>query len=150
MNIRIANIETSHLKELAIIFNEYRIFYTMESDVQSTFNFLESRLLNEESQIFIAKIDECIVGFVQLYPIFSSTKLKRKWLLNDLFVLHKYRRCGIASLLLLKAKEFANETKSCGFMLETTKNNFEANSLYTAFDLSLDSSHHYYSFDIEY
>ena len=49
-------------------------------------NFLKERLENQDSEIFVAEENGILTGFTQLYPLFSSTRMKRYWLLNDLFV----------------------------------------------------------------
>ena len=36
------------------------------------------------------------VGFIQLYPSFSTVSLKRQWILNDLYVKEEYRNKGYA------------------------------------------------------
>ena len=80
-------------KDLAKLFDNYRIFYGQKSDLRSAEKFLLERLENQESEIFVADTSKNkLVGFVQLYPIFSSTKMQRLWLLNDLFVDDNYRR----------------------------------------------------------
>lgn len=76
----------SDIKDLSRLFDKYRIFYEKETDVQTAQKFLNERLQNRDSEIFVTENEESrIVGFVQLYPIFSSTRMKKLWLLNDLF-----------------------------------------------------------------
>ena len=43
--------------------------------------------------------EEVATGFVQLYPMFSSVRARRTWVLNDLFVEAQFRRGGIAGSL---------------------------------------------------
>ena len=75
-------------------------------------------------------MNKILTGFVQLYPIFSSTRVSKYWLLNDLFVKKQERGKGYSKLLISKAKELAIKTKSCGIMLETEKTNAIGNNLY--------------------
>src|SRR5215213_8909774 len=71
---------------LAELFDQYRVFYKKDPDIAAGTVFLKERILREESEIFIGEEEDGrLSGFVQLYPIFSSTRLKRLWLLNDLF-----------------------------------------------------------------
>ena len=42
--------------------------------------------MNEESVVFIAFDEINPIGFVQLYPSFSSLSMKKSWVLNDLYV----------------------------------------------------------------
>jgi len=84
---------------------------------------------------------------VQLYPIFSSTRMKKLWLLNDLYVETHFRGLGISVALIDAAKTFCKTTLSCGMILETTKSNDIGNNLYQNTGFELDSDHNYYSWD---
>lgn len=133
------------LDQLAELFNQYRIFYKKESDVKAGKQFLSDRMKNNESEIFIA-IDEekKLTGFVQLYPIFSSTRMKRLWLLNDLFVTPASRGQGVSIALIERAKELCRATNSCGLLLETAKTNTVGNQLYPRTDFVLESESNFY------
>ena len=128
MNIREA--KKSDLDQLSILFDAYRVFYGKESNIDISKNFLESRLSNKDSEVFICEFDNILIGFVQLYPLFSSTRVSKYWLLNDLFVDSKYRGKGYSKLLIDKAKELVKESNACGMMLETEKSNKIGNNLY--------------------
>ncbi|WP_449401201.1 N-acetyltransferase family protein [Chryseobacterium wanjuense] len=86
---RKANIQD--LQQLAELFDQYRVFYHKESDIPAAESFLKERIENKDSEIFVAESDGKLVGFVQLYPLFSSTRMKRYWLLNDLYVNENHR-----------------------------------------------------------
>ncbi len=141
-------ITITDIKKLSILFDNYRIFYEKESDLQGSEKFLFERTQNNDSEIFVAENNENdFVGFVQLYPIFSSTMMKRLWLLNDLFVDENYRSQGISVLLINEAKNLCKETNACGLILETAKSNEIGNKLYPKTGFSLDLEHNYYSWD---
>ncbi len=135
------------IKQLAALFNQYRIFYEQESDIKAAVVFLTQRLKKEESIIFVAEEENILIGFVQLYPIFSSTRMKRLWLLNDLFVNPKYRGKGVSIKLIDQAKALAKNTNSAGLILETAKTNDIGNKLYPKTGFVLDKGHNYYSWD---
>jgi ribosomal protein S18 acetylase RimI-like enzyme len=131
---------------LSMLFNEYRIFYKKESDLQNISAFLSERLNNNDSVIFVAKsANNNFMGFVQLYPLFSSTRMKRLWLLNDLYVNPTFRGQKVSVMLIDRAKQLALETNSAGLMLETAKSNTAGNNLYRKTDFILDTEHNYYS-----
>jgi GNAT superfamily N-acetyltransferase len=88
-----------------------------------------------------------LAGFVQLYPLFSSTRMKKLWLLNDLFVQEEYRGKGYSLALIEKSKKLCEETGACGLMLETHKENIIGNKLYERTGFSLDAEHNYYSWN---
>ena len=118
------------LPQLAGLFNEYRIFYRKEPDMEAAKIFLRDRIQNNESVIYVAVENKRLAGFTQLYPQFSSTRMRRSWLLNDLFVAEEYRSRGISKQLINAAKQLAKETNSAGLLLETEKTNIIGNQLY--------------------
>lgn len=124
------------------------MFYEKETDIQSAVKFLNERIQNEDSEIFVTENRENkIVGFVQLYPIFSSTRMQRLWLLNDLFVDKEHRGKGISKQLIEISKELCKQTNACGLILETAKNNEVGNNLYHQAGFTLDKEHNYYSWN---
>lgn len=140
---------TTYLDELIMLFDLYRVFYRRKSDVIQAKKFLENRIQNNESVIFIARNDEnTMVGFIQLYPLFSSTQMKGLWLLNDLFVTTEYRGQGYSKQLINAAKEHCKKTGYCGLMLETEKNNVIANKLYESTSFEIDEEHNFYFWNI--
>jgi GNAT superfamily N-acetyltransferase len=118
------------IDELSILFDKYRIFYKQRSDVENAKSFLKKRMKRKESVIFVAEERDELIGFTQLFPIFSSVSLRRTWLLNDLYVNERSRGIGAATKLLDAAKEFAAETKSKWLLLQTAADNFTAQKAY--------------------
>ncbi|MBW0160364.1 MAG: GNAT family N-acetyltransferase [Sediminibacterium sp. Gen4] len=133
------------IDQLTILFEAYRIFYGMHPDAKEARKFLEERLTKGDSVIILSECNTIISGFLQLYPIFSSTKMKRLWLLNDLFVDKELRRKGCSIKLIKAAQEFCIQTNACGLLLETEKTNFAANRLYQKLDFQVDQNHNYYT-----
>ncbi|RIW33239.1 GNAT family N-acetyltransferase [Bacillus salacetis] len=136
-----------YLDLVSDVFNQYRIFYNQENNIESCRAFLKERMENEESVIFLA-LEEGEgslkpLGFTQLYPIFSSVSLKRHWLLNDLFVTEEARRRGAGECLLNSAKQLAEETGAKGLTLETSHDNFKAQKLYEKFGFKKHTEFHY-------
>ena len=106
------------------------MFYGKRSDLKVAKEFLRSRIENKDSKIFVCDLNNELSGFVQLYPIFSSTRVSKYWLLNDLFVHINKRGEGYSKLLIEKSKELVIESEACGMMLETEKSNEIGNILY--------------------
>jgi len=122
MKIISATIE--NIDQLVPLFDKYRIFYKQSSDPEAARKFLIERLNKKESVIFIAvDTHKNVLGFTQLYPVFSSVSLQRAYILNDLYVTDKSRGKGIGEALMNHAKKFAIEKNSKGLTLETHKNN---------------------------
>jgi len=118
------------IEKLSVLFDKYRIFYKQQSDIDNAKSFLKKRMKRSESVIFVAEERKELIGFTQLFPIFSSVSMKRTWLLNDLYVNEKARGMGVASKLLEAAKEFGAETNSKWLILQTAADNFTAQKVY--------------------
>jgi ribosomal protein S18 acetylase RimI-like enzyme len=145
--MKIIRAEIKDLNLVADVFNQYRVFYDQENDIEGCRTYIKERMENDESVIFLA-VDEGKkgvepLGFTQLYPIFSSVSLKRHWLLNDLFVTEAARRRGIGEALLNQAKHLAEETGAKGLTLETSHDNFNAQNLYEKFGFKKHTEFHY-------
>lgn len=147
--IKIEQATIHHLNQLSVLFDQYRIFYKKSSDVVAAKKFLRERIEKNESVIFVSLDDKNVMtGFTQLYPLFSSTRMKRLWLLNDLFVDSNCRGKGFSVALIERAKEHCKQTDACGLILETAKTNTIGNKLYPHTGFVLDEEHNYYSWDI--
>ena|SRR6187455_2136031 len=145
----IRKVTVADLNILSVLFDNYRVFYKKETDIRGAAAFLRDRIINKDAEIFVAENDHFeIVGFVQLYPIFSSTRMTRLWLLNDLFVQPGYRGKGISVALINECKELCKRTASCGMILETAKDNAIGNNLYLKTGFSPDRDHNYYEWEI--
>jgi ribosomal protein S18 acetylase RimI-like enzyme len=143
MKVFLANHE--HLEALAILFDNYRIFYNQTSDIQAAKNFLQERFQNNDSVVFAAKDNEEIVGFTQLYPSFSSVSMKRVWILNDLYVQESYRRKKIATLLINAAQEYAKHSGAIRVILATQISNTTAQKLYESQGYIKDTEFYHYA-----
>ena len=146
MNYRKA--EVRDLDKVSKLFDQYRLFYGKKTDLKSAKKFLAERISKNDSEIFIAENPENeIIGFVQLYPLFSSTRMQKFWLLNDLFVDPDHRSEGIAIELINKAKKLVKSTKACGMYLETEKSNVIGNKLYPKTGFKLNTDCNFYEWD---
>lgn len=121
---------TADVEELALLFDAYRQFYGEPSNLTRGKNFLLDRMMRSESVLFLARLEGKAVGFVQLYPSFSSVSCQRLWILNDVFVAPEVRRKGFGKQLLETAREFAQETSAKSLVLETAQDNTPAQMLY--------------------
>lgn len=130
------------------LFDKYREFYGQKSDFNSAASFIKDRIRNNESVIFLAlemtDDTKVPVGFIQMYPSFSSVSMKRVWILNDLYVEKSKRRNGIAKQLMEKAKSFAAETGAKGITLCTAIDNYPAQKLYESIGYCKNDKYYYY------
>ena len=128
--IEIKRINWSEANLVVGLFNQYRIFYGKFSDLGMAKAFIDARLKNNESVIFVAMDADKPVGFTQLYPTYSSARLSKNWILNDLFVDSDYRKQGIGEELIKTAMSFAKGQGSTFVQLETATDNLTAQRLY--------------------
>lgn len=120
-----------HLEAMTPLFDAYRQFYEQPSDPGAARDFLYERLNNDESVVFLAvDPDGTPLGFTQLYPLFSSVRLKPLWILNDLFVVPSARKRRVARALLQRARKHAVDTGARGLELQTGIDNHAAQALY--------------------
>ncbi|MEY8191635.1 GNAT family N-acetyltransferase [Peribacillus simplex] len=132
------------LESLTELFDLYRVFYEQASDPGRAREFLRERLTNGESVVFMAYDEGNPIGFVQLYPSFSSVSIMRSWVLNDLFVKESARKKGFGEELLNAAIMFAREAGAKGVSLETGKDNVNAQRLYEKIGFVRETNHFYY------
>ncbi|HTP87771.1 MAG TPA: GNAT family N-acetyltransferase [Bryobacteraceae bacterium] len=107
---------TRHLSLIVGPFDEYRRHCGQQPDPEAARVFLAERLERRDSVIFFASEGsgsfERALGFVQIYPGWSSLWMKRVWTLGDLYVEPSSRRRGIARALHERVRQHALETKA--------------------------------------
>ena len=130
--MEIIRINNKQVDLVADLFDKYRVFYKKESDIEFGRQFIQARLDNNESIIFVAlDTDKSTpVGFTQLYPTYSSVRVVKNWILNDLYVDKEYRKQGIGEKLIQNAMNFAKENNAKFVQLSTAVDNYTAQSLY--------------------
>ncbi|MEM9100909.1 MAG: GNAT family N-acetyltransferase [Pseudomonadota bacterium] len=146
--LKIFSATTNNLDQLTHLFDLYRQFYGQDSDILNAKQFLSKRLAQQESKIFIAELDGSSVGFVQLYPSFSSVSMQKIWILNDLFVVEQARKQGVANALMEKAKDLATETLAVRLELSTQQDNRKAQALYEKLGYVKDNEYYHYSLSL--
>jgi ribosomal protein S18 acetylase RimI-like enzyme len=147
MNVTLA--DSSSISKLANLFNQYRIFYGEETDIQAATSFLKSRFNNKDSVILIALENFQMGGFIQLYPSFSSVGMQKIWILNDLFVDTDFRRQNVARNLMEAARKYAKETGALRIDLATQISNIFAQNLYESMGYTKNESFLHYSLPIK-
>jgi GNAT superfamily N-acetyltransferase len=131
-DFKISNIEVELIDIVAPLFDAYRQFYKQESNIPAARHFLFERLVNKESIVYAAFAGQTPVGFMQLYPTFSSISLEPTWILNDLYVVPEYRKQGVATQLIETAKTLVKVREDKGLTLSTAEDNKQAQRVYEA------------------
>jgi ribosomal protein S18 acetylase RimI-like enzyme len=131
MSITVRQASIHDLDRVAPLFDAYRCFYGESSDLDLARSFLRERFEHLQSVVILALDEEGEgAGFVQLYPMFSSVRAKRSYLLNDLFVASHARRRGVGAALMHEAVAFARAVGAGGMTLATAHTNLPAQRLY--------------------
>jgi len=144
--MKIIRINEHYLSKLVTVFEEYRAFCDFEPSPKETHDFLAKLMRNEGSVLFIAVDPDSdnVMGFVNLYPSYSSLALKRLWILNDLGVSSHFRGRNVSKALIQRVLSFAKETQAIRVELKTGKDNDRAMQLYRAMDFEIDNDNVYY------
>lgn len=129
MDLVVRQATVSDLDQLVPLFDRYRQLYRQASEPDRIRKFLRDRFEHNQSVIFVALKDGTAVGFVKLYPSFSSGALARIFILNDLFVDPGARLPGAASALLQAAAEYGRSIGALRLVLSTEVTNLPAQSL---------------------
>jgi len=131
------------------LYAAYRAFYQCAPAPADERAFIAERLARRDSRIFVALDGQppMSVGFVQLYPAFSSLHMRPAWILNDLYVAVSHRGRGVARMLMDAGHALAEETGSAYVTLETAPDNRAAQRLYEALGYRRDDSMLHYVLD---
>ncbi|WP_248740745.1 GNAT family N-acetyltransferase [Pseudomonas sp. MWU12-2029] len=149
MSLQAIRASAEHLDAVASLFDGYRGFYGQPSNLAQSRAFIAERMAGNESAIFLVEDENGeALGFVQLYPTFSSIDAHRTWLLSDLFTTPAARGRGVGRLLMNTARDFAVETGAKGLVLETATDNFTAQGLYESLGWVRDTGYYTYNLDL--
>lgn len=150
MTLQAHRADASHLDTIAGLFDAYRGFYGQPSNLAQSRAFISERIARDESVIFFAQdpYGEPL-GFVQLFPTFSSIDAHRTWLLGDLFTAPAARGRGVGTLLMNTARSFAVLSGAKGMTLETATDNATAQRLYESLGYVRDTGYFTYCLDLK-
>ena len=136
------------LDAIAPLFDAYRGFYGQASDPGRARDWLHERMQRNESVVLVAEDAAGVaVGFSQLYPMFSSVRTARTWILNDLFVAPEARGGGAARALMLAARQLGEDTGAAELFLQTAHDNLAAQRLCESLGWTLDEQFRVYTLD---
>ena len=127
------------------MFDQYRQFYKQQPDPAAARVYIEQRLKDGDSVIFLAEDNGEALGFVQLYPSLASISMRPIWILYDLFVAPAARTRGVGQALMDRARRHAEETKAYQLILETATDNFTAQRLYEKLGYKRDDEFYRYA-----
>lgn len=114
----IVRAEPQDFEALSPLFDAYRAFFAGSDDLQRSRRFLEERLRERDSVVFLGRRNASAEGFIQLYPLWSSWHCRRIWFLSDLYVRDASRKLGLGSRLVERVVAYARETEASSIMVE--------------------------------
>ncbi|HEY8297605.1 MAG TPA: GNAT family N-acetyltransferase [Candidatus Baltobacteraceae bacterium] len=138
MGITIDRATSEHLDAVTPLFDAYRRFFTHKDDTAVSESFIGARLAVGDSVIFLAFEDGEAVGFIQLYPLFSSWYARRIWFLSDLYVAEEARKRSIGRALVRRVVEYAEETEASSVMVELPFSEPHLQRFYSSFGFAKD------------
>ena len=131
MSVGIRRASAADVDRVAPLFDAYRQFYGLAPDLELAHWFLSERLSRGESVVlFAADAGGRAVGFVQMYPTFSSLRAARTFVLYDLFVAPAARQHGVGRQLMQAAADEARARGAVSLVLSTARTNSSAQRLY--------------------
>jgi GNAT superfamily N-acetyltransferase len=128
--VQVVRAGPDHVDAATRLFLGYLGFYEKAVSPEAAFAFIDARLRQGDSVIFLAEVDGQALGFMQLYPAYASLSLAPSWILNDLFVVPEGRGQGIGSALMHAARELGMANGAAEIFLQTARTNLGAQSLY--------------------
>jgi GNAT superfamily N-acetyltransferase len=114
----IARAGLSDIPAIVPLFDAYRRFFAGYANLDESKRFLEERFSHEESVVLIARAGDDVVGFIQLYPLWSSWYCRRLWFLSDLYVAEASRKRGVGRQLVERAIAHARQTEALNILVE--------------------------------
>ena len=146
---RIREATRDDLPLLGKLFDEYRQFYQLPTDIEKAGSYLRARLAAGESVVLVAE-DEAghLMGFTQLYPTWCSLLAGPVYVLYDLYVAPSARQRGVGRALLEAATERGWRDGKLRMTLSTARTNLTAQSLYEALGWVRDDEFYVYNLGI--
>ena len=146
---RIREATRDDLPLLGKLFDEYRQFYKLPTDIEKAGSYLRARLAAGESVVLVAE-DEAgrLVGFTQLYPTWCSLLAGPVYVLYDLYVAPAARQRGVGRALLEAATERGRRDGKLRMTLSTARTNLSAQSLYETLGWVRDDEFYVYNLGV--
>lgn len=131
-DIHVRNPQESDIEVLTDLMYEYIVdFYESPKPAIGKLHDLIGMLLDgKEGVQFVAVKDGNIVGFATLYFTYSTTRVSKIVIMNDLYVVEEMRGNGVAEKLFQACTTYKNEHHYAAMVWETAKDNKRAQRFY--------------------
>ena len=142
----ISEVGPQDVDEVVGLFAAYLVFYGVQCDRDAVHDYLAARVRARQSLVLCARArGGSLVGFVQVYPGFSSLSLAAVWTLNDLYVAPSARCTGVGRLLVREVCRRAGAAGAVRVDLATAEGNRGAQALYEAEGFRVERGVRHYS-----
>ena len=148
MTVSIIKAGLAELDTIADLFDQYRQFYELPTDITLARSYLKDRLEAGETQIFAASVNDTLVGFTQVYTTYCSLAAQKIFILYDLFVAPVARRTGAGEALMERVRLAATEQGISRIDLQTATDNTQAQTLYEKLGYVRETEFYTYSLEI--
>jgi GNAT superfamily N-acetyltransferase len=131
--IQVRQADSKDITELYGLMREYIVdFYNQPEPSEGELKGLIHHLLENPSSgvQFVAEENGRLIGFATLYFTFSTLKVKRQAILNDLFVHRDVRGKKVGETLFKTCLDYIRKHGFAGMTWETAKDNVAAQALY--------------------
>lgn len=150
MTVHVVRAASRDAGRVAPLFDAYRQFYGLAPDLALSRRYIAERLERDESIVLLAQSAEgAALGFVQMYPTFSSLRAARVFVLYDLFVAPTARCRGVARRLMAAAVAEARTAGAVALTLQTARTNHAAQRLYDSLEWKRDEAFCEYGLDLD-
>jgi ribosomal protein S18 acetylase RimI-like enzyme len=147
--VGVRDASSGDLPALGRLFDEYRQFYKLPTDLGKAGAYLEARLAAGDSVVLVAADEsQQLLGFTQLYPTWCSLLAAPVYMLYDLYVAPGARRRGVARALLEAAAERARLDGKLRMTLSTARTNAGAQALYESLGWRRDDEFYVYNLNL--
>ena len=135
MSVSVRRAELADVGAVGPLFERYCVFYERHPSPDDAMAFIRDRMRLRDSVILVAELPEVrggqrAVGVVQLYPKWSSTTMRRDWIVKDVFGEAGAGRAGVARALMEEAVAFCRRSGAANVKLKTQAENAPARALY--------------------
>jgi GNAT superfamily N-acetyltransferase len=144
--IHVREAGSADLPALGRLFDAYRQFYQLPTDLERATDYITARLAAGDSVVLVAADEsEQLLGFTQLYPTWCSLLAGPVYVLYDLYVPPRARRRGVARALLEAAADRARRDGKLRMTLSTARTNVNAQALYESLGWARDDEFYVYN-----
>jgi GNAT superfamily N-acetyltransferase len=130
VQVNVLTESASGLTEVAAVFDQYRQHYGEPAAPEDSRKWLADQIARNRLVIFVAHIDDDVVGLATVTDLPASLRLRSFWQIRDLFVIPSSRRKGVGRALLSAVREAAIEAYAMRLSVQTESDNNHAISLY--------------------